>query len=514
MTVGSHHTPQPAHLSSNNNDNNNATHGYDSESSTMNTASHPSPGHGHGHGAAPSTKDPSPYASRRSSAVIERVPSQTGSTNANIFPEPESVIEADMEKGGVVPPAGAPPGFNPADFPDGGLEAWLVVAGGFCALFSTFGLVNCVGVFVRFYVRGPLAEYSPSTITWITSVQIFMMTGLNAIMGRLFDSYGPRYLLIIGTLVFIFGLMMLSLSTEYYQIILSQGIVSAVGMSAVFNAAMNSVLGWFFRRRAAALGIVVAGSSLGGTVLPIMMEHLIRDVGFPWTVRAVAFLLLALCTFACLTVKTRLPPRTRPFVLAEYLRPLREPTFLALTVAGFFAFWGIFLPFNYIQLQAEQQNINPVIVPYLIPILNAVSIVGRIVPGFLGDRFGRFNMMIVISGLSAVITLGLWVPGRSMAATVTYGAVFGFSSGGFISLMPALVAQISDLREIGTRSGIAFLFFAFGALTGSPIGGAIVSAQHGDFLGLQLFCGCTMIAATFAFAVARTMQVGLHLAKV
>ncbi|KAI8961462.1 riboflavin transporter MCH5 [Daldinia sp. FL1419] len=475
------------------------TPGYNSETSTMEGAKsdiHITSG------------EPTPFESANHS--LERIPSQTKSTIANIFPDPENVIEADMEKGGVAPSSSnATPGFNAADFPDGGLEAWLVVVGGFCALFSTFGLVNCVGVFVNYYVSGPLSSYNISTVTWITSIQVFMMSGLNAVMGRLFDSYGPRWLLIIGTLVFCFGLMMLSLSTQYYQILLSQSIVAAVGMSAVFNSAMNSVMGWFFKKRAAALGLMVSGSSLGGVVLPIMMNHLIPKIGFPWTIRAVGFMLLAMCTFACCTVKSRLPPRKRPFKVTEYLRPFRELPFVYVVLAGFFFFFGMFLPFNYIQLQARQQGIDESIIPYLLPIINAVSIPGRILPGFLGDRFGRFNIMIFISGLSGIITLALWVPGKSTATTVVYGAVFGFASGGFISLLPAIVAQISDIREIGIRSGIGFFVAAIGALTGSPIGGAIVNANGGSFLGLQLFCGISMTASMLCFIAARTAQVGL-----
>ncbi|KAI0838429.1 MFS general substrate transporter [Hypoxylon sp. FL0890] len=464
-------------------------------------------------GTASELPEQSPYESKRHS--LDRIPSQTGSTNANIFPDPENVVEADMEKGGVAPPQHTgPPGFNPADFPDGGLEAWLVVAGGFCALFSTFGLVNCVGVFVSYYVEGPLSNYSASTVSWITSTQVFMMSGLNAVMGRLFDRYGPRWLLIIGTLVYAFGMMMLSLSTQYYQIILSQGIVSAVGMSAVFNSATNSVMGWFFKKRAAALGLTVSGSSLGGVVLPIMMEHLIPKIGFAWTMRTLGFMFLALCGFACVTVKSRLPPRKKPFNIMDYLRPLREPAFVCIVLAGFFFFWGMFLPFNYIELQATQQGIDPAIIPYLLPIINAVSIPGRILPGFLGDRLGRFNVMIFISGLSGVITLALWVPGKSTATTVVYDAVFGFASGGFISLLPAVVAQISDIREIGTRTGIAFFASALGALTGSPIGGAIVSAQGGKFLGLQLFCGIVMTMAMVCFVASRTIQVGFKITKI
>lgn len=65
---------------------------------------------------------------------LSRIGSQNKETEANIFPEPEVEAEADLERNGVTtkaaPVAG---GVNPSDFPDGGLEAWLVVLGGFCS---------------------------------------------------------------------------------------------------------------------------------------------------------------------------------------------------------------------------------------------------------------------------------------------------------------------------------------------------------------------------------------------
>lgn len=60
-------------------------------------------------------------------------------------------------------------------FPDGGWEAWLVVAGGFCATFASFGWVNCVGIFQDYYSSNLLSTYSPSTVAWIPSTQSFMM---------------------------------------------------------------------------------------------------------------------------------------------------------------------------------------------------------------------------------------------------------------------------------------------------------------------------------------------------
>ncbi|EXF75530.1 major facilitator superfamily transporter [Colletotrichum fioriniae PJ7] len=486
--------------------------------------------------ADPEKADHIPYESSSSARQsLDRIPSQQRDTEANIYPEPANVVEADLEKGGLArtttqdaktgapaggdgpapPAAGPPPGMNPADFPDGGAQAWLVVFGGWCALFCTFGLINCVGVFQAYYVSGPLSAYPSSTVAWITSLQVWAMTFMGVIFGRLYDTFGPKYLLYCGTVVYVFGLMMTSLSTQYYQFILAQSLVSSIGSSACFNACMSSVTSWFFRRRAAAFGIMVSGSSLGGVILPIMMSKMIPQVGFPWAIRAVAFLFLFLLGIACLTVKSRLPPRPRPFVFKEYVDGLREPP-MAVTVCALFLFFlGMFLPFNFVILQARAQGMDENLVIYLLPIMNAVSILGRIIPGIVADKVGRYNVMICITFISAVFCLCLWIPGKSNAAIIVFLIIFGFSSGGFISLGPACIAQISDIRQIGVRTGTAFAVQSFGALAGSPIAGAIVASQGGtNYLGLQLFCGFSMLAAVGVFIAARTVQVGFTLKKV
>lgn len=321
-----------------------------------------------------------------------------------------------------------------------------------------------------------------------------------------------------GTVVYVFGLMMTSLAHQYYQFILAQSIVASIGSSAAFQASLVAVSTWFYRRRAAALGIMVSGSSLGGVVLPIMMSRMIDadidNVGFPWTIRAVAFLFLGLLIVTCLTVRARIPPRPRPISLTEYRENLRDPDLMLIVAASFLFFWGMFLPFNYIILQAQDQGMDPTLTTYLLPIMNAVSIFGRILPGLAADKIGRYNVMIGISLLSAVVTLGLWIPGKSNGAIIAFVVIFGFSSGGYISLGPALVAQISDIRHIGIRTGIVFALQSFGALTGSPIGGAIVAAQGGSYLGLQLFCGLAMAGSACVLCFARYRQAGFDLTKV
>ena len=96
----------------------------------------------------------------------------------------------------------------------------------------------------------------------------FQICAALPVFGKIFDSYGPRWLLILGTFFHVFGLMMLSLADEYYQIFLAQAICSGAGASALFYAGTNSVSTWFKRRRAVALGIAASGSSISGLVVP------------------------------------------------------------------------------------------------------------------------------------------------------------------------------------------------------------------------------------------------------
>jgi len=217
--------------------------------------------------------------------------------------------------------------------------------------FCSFGWINAIGIFQEYYQQNNLSRYSSSSVSWIPSMEVFMMFFGGPIWGKVFDNYGPRYLLLVGTFLHVFGLMMTSLSTEYYQILLSQGVVSSLGSSMVFSASTASVGTWFFKKRAASFGIMASGSSLGGVIFPIMVPRLIRQVGFPWTMRICAFIILGMLIIANLTVKSRLPPRPQKIDVMEFIRPLKQKSFALVCVASFFFFFGTFLPFNYLILQ-------------------------------------------------------------------------------------------------------------------------------------------------------------------
>jgi hypothetical protein len=148
--------------------------------------------------------------------------SGTGTAVPSIDEENERQRKSDIEQLPInekeaEPPQHAPPTVNPwhpSQFPDGGRDAYLCLLGGFCCLFCSFGWLNCLGVFQNYYQLHQLHEYSPSTIAWIPSIQIFLMFLPGPFVGWFYDNHGPKYLLIFGTFFHVFGLMMTSLCTE------------------------------------------------------------------------------------------------------------------------------------------------------------------------------------------------------------------------------------------------------------------------------------------------------------
>ncbi|KAM5443534.1 hypothetical protein MferCBS31731_001307 [Microsporum ferrugineum] len=407
------------------------------------------------------------------------------------------------------------PWQDPADdYPEGGITAWLTVAGAAASLFVSFGWVNCVGIFQSYYHTHQLKTYTESEVAWISSLQVFFMLFCGPFFGRIFDNWGHSYLVKVGTVLHVGGLIIASFMDTYAGLLLSQAVCSALGASMVFYPSVTCVSTWFYKRRAAALGPVVAGSSLGGVIFPIMVIHLIPKWGFNWAMRACALLILCLLIFTNLTLKSRLLPSKRPWNISELTQPMREPAFLALAAAVFFYYWGMFLPVTYIVVAARTKGMSQDLANYMVPILNAASIVGRTVPNVVADKLGRYNIMIIMCSITATLILGSWMFASNNLAMILFAVSFGISSGSGVGLTPALVAQVSPIKEIGTRTGLIFAIGSLAGLSGSPIGGQIIEASNGSLRYMMVFAGVNCAIGTLFFILARVILGGMKMARV
>lgn len=199
--------------------------------------------------------------------------------------------------------------------PNGGLKAWLQVLGSFFLFWNTWGIVNTFGTYETYYQTGILASSSPSDIAWIGSCQAFFLMLVGSITGPVYDAGYVPQLLLGGTFFAVFGQMMLSLCTEYYQVFLAQAICTGIGLGCLFVPAVALLSTYFTTRIATAIGIAAAGSSLGGVVYPIVFHRLQPHIGFPWAARVQGFLMLGTLVVSNSVMRVRvLPPGRRKFL--------------------------------------------------------------------------------------------------------------------------------------------------------------------------------------------------------
>jgi len=410
--------------------------------------------------------------------------------------DPESIAIENIAK---------PPPPQQPTFPEGGIKAWLTVAGSWLVLFCGFGYSNAFGVYQDYYTRIYLNNKTPSDISWIGSVQLMLLFSMGLVTGKLFDRGHFHALMIAGSALYVFCIFMLSLAQphQYYQVFLAQGVGMGLALGLMFIPAVSVVAHHFRKRRVTAMGIVVSGSSCGGIVFPIMLNMLInKEIGFAWGVRATGFLILVLLIVANCCMSTRLPPKpkagTGPYAPGVSVILTDLPYLLAVTGA-FFLGLGIFFPFFYLQLYAITRSIDQTLAFYSLAILNAASVFGRVVPNFLADKFGIFNLLIPFATISASLIFAV-LGVSSSAGLVAVAIVFGFSSGSYVSLLTPLFASLaSSLNEIGLRIGIAYAVVGISALVGTPINGALLTGSFIwwkpiVFSGVCCFLGCFILA--------------------
>ncbi|KAJ7140710.1 major facilitator superfamily domain-containing protein [Mycena epipterygia] len=388
------------------------------------------------------------------------------------------------------------------EFPDGGLRAWGNVFGAFMINFSCYGVVTTFGVFEEHYSANQLKDQTLSTISWIGSLQLCLIVLVGCVSGPLFDAGYLRPMIASAGTLYVFCLFMTSLSTKFYQFLLSQGLGVGIAMGFLFTPAASTLGHHFKKYKILAFGIFACGSSVGGTVLPIAMRRLFQQVGFPWAVRTLAFLVLfcMICGFLCCS--TRLPPRKGGRIID--VRVFQDRAYSFLVLGASLISIGLYAPLSFGVTYAVAHGVPQDLAFYTLSILNALSLFGRLLPNIIAQRVGPINILILACSLAGILNF-VWISVKSTAGILVFNAAFGFSSGGYVSVLPAAIATLSpDPQTIGLRFGMAFFCTSFFWLAGSPIQGALIQL-HGTYWPTAVFSGSAVFVGVAFMVVARLL---------
>lgn len=407
-------------------------------------------------------------------------------------------------------------------YPEGGLQAYLVVLGSFSGCIISLGLMNTLSTYAAYVSSHQLSHFPESTVGWIFGIYSFLSFFLGLQIGPLFDAYGPRYLVGVGSVFILLTYILLAQCSQYWHFVLVFSILGGSGTSLVFTPSIAAVGHWFYLRRGAFTGLACVGGSLGGIIFPLTLQALLATprIGWPWSQRILALINLPFAILANLFVRSRLPAR-RPVEKSQILpdpKIFRDPTFALVTLAVFFVEWGLFVPITYLTKFALSIGVDEKFSYQLIAIFNTGSCLGRWLPGLIADRVGRFNATTGTTVICWVGAFAFWLPPELLTSgsdatrvgvLILFAVVFGFGSGSGISLIPVCVGQLCRTEEYGRYYATCYTVVSFATLTGIPIAGALIGATPGNrYWGLITFTGLSYGVSTAVFMVAKGVKVG------
>ncbi|KAF2465136.1 MFS general substrate transporter [Lindgomyces ingoldianus] len=365
---------------------------------------------------------------------------------------------------------------DPGPPPDKGIKAWTQAFMGHLVVFNTWGLIASFGVFQTHYTSN--LGLNPSAVSWIGSMQMLGHFFFGMFSGRALDAGHFHWVVIPGVFLAALGMFMASLSSQYYQFFLAQGVLTGLGCGLQFTPAMSLVTTYFSKNRSVAVAIVASGSATGGMVYPSIARQLLPKIGFPWTVRVMGFLMLAVGAL---------------YLLGVFL----------VTLGQFFAFYYV-----------GTYGIDVIGVSYstsvnLLMIMNGLGLIGRLIPSYFADlKFGPHNTLIPFAFISAIV-IYCWSAVRTVNGLYAFSITYGLFTAGFQGLFPSTLSSLTkDLSKVGVRNGMGFAVTGIATLIGPPISGALIQRNGGIYFTAQMWAGSMIVAGSVVLIIGRISRTG------
>jgi len=357
---------------------------------------------------------------------------------------------------------------------------WNVVGATFVMALFSFGL-GFYGVTVYVATLQRLHGWSAAAVS--APVTVYYVAGalLTMVIGGVYGRFGPRAVVIAGSVAMAIGLIMLGVVSRPWQLY-PAFLIMALGWGSMSGAAINIILApWWERRRGLAVSLAFNGATLGGVIVAPFLIPLVAALGFPRALVTAAVTSFALVIAAALIAMARGPhvlgldpdgdaaAATRATPTAAAARGSRGDALAT------WRFWSVSAPFA-LGLAAQvgvlthlvgvvAPSVGPTGAARAIGVTTATALIGRLLTGFVVDRLDR---RCVASATLGVQMLGLALLATAPSASTIYAGCVLFGAGvGNMTTLPGLILAVEWPRErfaalVSLVVGINQLTFAFG----------------------------------------------------
>ena len=388
---------------------------------------------------------------------------------------------------------------------------FLVTATGFFSLFSLVGIMFYgLPFFFDFWVK----DFGWSRAT-VTSGNVFGKVIIGPLFGFVagwfIDKFGPRRLMLVGIMLAGFAVMGFSQMTSLWQFYVCYLLV-AIGY--MFGGPLpNQVLTsrWFDKSRGKAMGIAYLGIGIGGMFVPQIAKYLNMNMGWQQSMVVLGAFMIAIALPMAWFVKENPPMKNTEASInspqISFKKILQNKWFYLLAigsmcsigaVAGISQNLKLFFSLDLKYSQSEAANV--------ISLVLGSSILGRLLMGYLADKFPKKYVMILIYSLISVSILLLFYA-HIPNVIYLFAFIFGIGLGGDYMIIPLMAAELFGVKVMGRVMGLVLTVDGIGEAIGPVLAGGIRDSTGSYAMGFTTLIGLSIIGTiAIAFLPKQTIQ--------
>ncbi|KAI9927020.1 hypothetical protein MW887_003401 [Aspergillus wentii] len=401
-----------------------------------------------------------------------------------------------------------------------------IVIAAFMLNFSSCGLLFSFGIFQSLYEDMSLKENNP--FSGASSAEICLIGSIAAALMKLgapyvvawTKYYNPQPVICAGGLLYGVASVLASFGKELWHFQLTQGLLIGIATCLSFMPSMVVPPSWFGKYRGLNMGIISAGTGIGGLVWSPILTACIQTMGFRDTLRLTGCLCTVLtCASGAVlswepSMAAHLHAENQKMSSISGLLTVPLPPrhivmtrkFLAQCINAVFQSAAYYTPIFYLSAYCKTLGYSDNDGSNFTSLSNACNAIGKIAVGFVADKIGRLDSFFLTTLLSSVSTAGLWVPSTVIGTTnvasgkglfVGFTVLYGLFASAYIGLFSPALVELFGMANMPRITGIMYMLQGAAGLVGTPVAGVLVSGSlvPDDYLYMAVFTGALMVAS-------------------
>jgi MFS family permease len=311
------------------------------------------------------------------------------------------------------------------------------------------------------------------------------------LLGRLIDRLGPRRIILICMMIYACGIISLALLRfGVWQFYATCFVLGLVGNGAAHLAYSRSISTWFHQRLGTALAFVMVGAGLGAMLLPVIAQSIISRAGWRTAYASLGVLALLLgLPLSWRYIRERGATDRKATPVAHFgltwQEGLSSYAFWIITTILFVSSISMNGAITHLSALLTDRGITPGEAALCASVLGGASLLGRVVVGWLLDRF--FGPRVAL-GINLLTALGVFLLARaaSFPAGCFAAGLIGVGAGGEAATTPYLLTRYFGLCAFSTLYGLTWTFYAAAGAIGPVILGNTfdVTGSYASLLGI------------------------------